>query len=40
VEDVDGAVEADEVEAAARAAGFRPERAEVQLSGLCRDCAG
>jgi Fe2+ or Zn2+ uptake regulation protein len=39
VEDVDGAVEADEVEAAARAAGFRPERAEVQLSGLCRECA-
>ncbi len=39
VEDVDGAIEADEVEAAARAAGFRPERAEVQLSGLCRECA-
>jgi Fe2+ or Zn2+ uptake regulation protein len=39
VEDVDGAVEAGEVEAAARAAGFRAERAEVQLSGLCRDCA-
>lgn len=40
VEDVDGAIQADEVEARARAAGFRPERAEVQLSGLCRDCAG
>jgi Fe2+ or Zn2+ uptake regulation protein len=39
VEDVDGAVQAGEVEAAARAAGFRTERAEVQLSGLCRDCA-
>jgi len=39
VEDVDGAIQADEVEARARAAGFRPERAEVQLSGLCSDCA-
>jgi Fe2+ or Zn2+ uptake regulation protein len=40
VEDVDGAIQAHEVEATARAAGFHPERAEVQLSGLCRDCAG
>jgi Fe2+ or Zn2+ uptake regulation protein len=40
VEDIDAPVSTAAVEARARAAGFAPERAEVQLSGLCRACDG
>jgi Fe2+ or Zn2+ uptake regulation protein len=37
--DVDGALDADPLVAAARAAGARPEGMQVMLTGLCPDCA-
>lgn len=39
VDDLDGELDAGGLLAAARAAGFAPERAELVVSGLCRDCA-
>jgi Fe2+ or Zn2+ uptake regulation protein len=39
VVDVDGALDATPLLAAARAAGARPEGVQVVLSGLCADCA-
>jgi Fe2+ or Zn2+ uptake regulation protein len=38
IEDLEAAVDAGPAEAAAAAAGFRVDRAEVQLSGLCAVC--
>src|SRR5256885_1875582 len=37
--DVDGALDADPLLAAARAAGARPDGMQVVLTGLCPDCA-
>ncbi len=39
VEDVDGELHAVPLLRAAAAAGFKPDRAELIISGLCRDCA-
>jgi Fe2+ or Zn2+ uptake regulation protein len=39
VEDIDGALDASSPLAAAREAGFAPERAELVVSGLCAECA-
>jgi Fe2+ or Zn2+ uptake regulation protein len=40
VRDVDGALSADALLAAAAASGFRPAVAELIISGLCEQCAG
>ncbi len=40
VDDVDGALDTDRLERAARAAGFSVEGAELVLSGLCANCRG
>lgn len=39
IEDVDAPVDVDALLAAARAAGFAPEQAQVAVRGLCRRCA-
>ena len=39
MEDIDGPVDIQAVEAAAAQAGFRADRGELQLSGLCAACA-
>jgi Fe2+ or Zn2+ uptake regulation protein len=40
VEDVDGQLNAGSLVGAARKSGFRPEAAELIISGLCAECAG
>jgi hypothetical protein len=40
MEDIEAPVDAGPAEAAAAAAGFTVDHGELQLSGLCRGCAG
>jgi Fur family transcriptional regulator, stress-responsive regulator len=40
IDDVDAELDARELVAAASAAGFHPDRAEIVISGLCAECYG
>jgi Fur family transcriptional regulator, stress-responsive regulator len=39
IEDIDAVIDLETAQRSARRAGFRPDRAEVVVSGLCADCA-